>query len=144
MKQISLIDKAFILKKTPLFETLDLDLLLTISDKMDLLSFKEGEKIFSINQEAQKMYILVEGRVGIYNKAKELIAEVIPEDFFGEEAIFNERPRAYEACCLAESRLLSLSRTYLLSILSECPAVAISLLEIYAAHTDFRTRGSQK
>ncbi len=93
MKPLNLIDKAFLLKKTPLFGTLDLDLLLTISDKMDLSLFKNGAKIFSMDQEAHRMYLIVEGKINIFNRQGELLSELGAGEFFGDEALFNEKPR---------------------------------------------------
>lgn len=140
MKPVKLIDKAFLLKKTSLFGNLDLDLLLTISDKMEGISYKKGATIFKIGQEAMWMYIVTEGIVEIRNKENKVLADILSGDFFGEESLFNEKPRAYEALCKSDAYLLTLSRSHLLAIISECSPVAISLLEIYTMPMEFRLR----
>ncbi len=140
MRPLTLIDKAFLLKKTPLFGSLDLDLLLTISDKMELGTFKRGIKIFQFDQDAHRMYLIVEGLILIKDKNDQQLATLAAGEFFGDEAIFNEKPRTYEAICQTDTVLLTLSRPHLLSIIAECPSVAISLLEAYTNHIEFRRR----
>ncbi len=138
MKALTLIDKAFLLKKTTLFGSLDLDLLLTIADKLDLMRYKKGESIFTNGQEANLMYLIAEGSVSI--KCNEIEADLSKGEFFGDESVFNEKARAYSATCSGSATLFTLSRNHLLGIIAECPSVAIALLEAYSARVNFRNR----
>ena len=61
MTRLTLIDKAFLLKRTPLFSALDLDLLLTIADKLGLVAFEPKDWIFVAEEEANRMYFIVKG-----------------------------------------------------------------------------------
>jgi CRP/FNR family transcriptional regulator, cyclic AMP receptor protein len=140
MRALNLINRAFLLKRTRLFSKLDLDLLLSISDKMETLSFREEDPIFLAGQEAHKIYFVVEGRVLIQGKNETLLAELGTGEFFGEEALFHGGPRGYAAFCACETTLLALSRPYLMTILNEYPQVTISLCEIYADQLIFRKR----
>lgn len=137
MKTLSLIDKAFILKKNVLFSELDLDLLLVFADKMPAMHFSQEEILFYKVQEATKMYFIVEGTIWIKD-AKDNSYILKPGDFFGEEALFNDKPRAYDAKVSKDSLLISLSKTHLLTIISECPSVAISLLQVYTSKIEMR------
>lgn len=139
-KQINLIDKTFLLKKTSLFGNLDLDLLLAISDKMESVVYKRGSACLKLGGTANKMYLITEGSVEIKSPRGEVFAEISAGDFFGDESIFSERPHAYEAYCLTDVLLLALSRSHLFSIISECPSVAINLLRVYTSPIDFRSR----
>lgn len=138
--KLNLIDKAFLLKKTTLFGSLGLDLLLTISDRLELITHRCGEKVFQLDQDAQRMYLIVEGRVLIQGKQGEQLALLGPGEFFGDESLLYERPRGYEAICETPLMLLALSRSHLLSIIAECPSVALALLEAYIRHIPFRKR----
>jgi len=140
MKLLNLIDKAFLLKKTSLFGSLDLDFLLTISDKMELLHYPQNEKIIQFDQNAHRMYLIVEGKVKIHDKQGQKLAELGNGEFFGDEGMFGDRTRAYEAMCVSFVSLLALSRSHLHSIIDECPSVALALLEAYSTHIDFRKR----
>ena len=59
MRSLNLIDKAFLLKKTSFFGSLDLDLLLSIADKMESLTFRPADIVFQFDQEAYRMYLVV-------------------------------------------------------------------------------------
>jgi CRP/FNR family cyclic AMP-dependent transcriptional regulator len=140
MKQLTQIDKAFLLKKTSLFASLDADLLLTLSDKFECETYKKGTKIFEIDQESGKIYLLVEGTVLISNRQGSPLAELRTLEIFGDEGVLSEKRRGYDAFCQTDALLLTLSQSHLLAILGECPTVAIHLLETYAANVDFRKR----
>jgi len=131
MKELSLVEKAFFLKKHILFSNLDLDLLLVIADKLIQDEYDENEKVFAINQVANRMYFILEGKVEIISKDKKKV-NLIPNEYFGEESLFNDQPRSYEATCVKNTVFLTLSRTNLMTIISECPSLAISFLEKYA------------
>jgi len=140
MRSLNLIDKAFLLKKTSLFGTLDLDILLSIADKMESIHFRPSDTIFQFNQDAHCIYLIVSGQIFIESKNKEQLAELSPGDFFGDEAMFNEKRRAYIAWCKTKAELLALSRSHLLSTINECPSVALALLESYTSSLCFRSR----
>ncbi|MEI6243229.1 MAG: cyclic nucleotide-binding domain-containing protein [Chlamydiota bacterium] len=132
MKQLSLIEKAFFLKKTSLFRELDLDLLLAIAEKMPQDIYDANESVFEINQRATRMYFIVSGGVQIFDAREKPIFKLASEDFFGEESLLSELPRKYLAICTTKTLFLTLPPTSLLTILTECPSVALSLLQNYA------------
>ncbi len=132
MKQLSLIEKAFFLKKTRLFQDLDLDLLVAIADKMNQDIYEKGEKVFDFNQRANRMYLIANGKVGLFDEKEELIAHLSKSDFFGDESLLNEKERAYFAICEEKTLFLTLTKNHLMTILSECPNTAIALLQSYA------------
>jgi len=132
MRELSFIEKAFFLKNIELFSNLDLDLLIAIADKINQDIYDKNEKVFDQSQIANKMYFIAKGSVLILNDQKQEIKTLKTNDFFGDESIFNESPRTYFAVSKEESLLLSLNRTNLLTIISECPSIAVSLLNKYA------------
>lgn len=140
MTKLTLIDKAFFLKKTLLFEMLDLDLLFAIAEKLQALSFDAGASIFGVDEEAFRMYFIADGAVEIRSGNQGILTVLEVGQFFGDESLFNERPRAYGAVCRTDCTLLALSRTNLLNIISECPSVAVGLLQTYALGMQFRPR----
>lgn len=137
MNKISLIDKAFLLKQTTPFRQLTLDLLLPIADKLAIASFDKNDEIFNWEEEAHRMYFVVEGSVELVTPRQERVV-VEAGSFFGDEALFNDRGRSYRSRCLSTTTLLTLSQTNLLTILSECPAVALGFLTVYATENPCR------
>ena len=132
MKRLTLIDKAFLLKRSPLFGTLDLDLLLAIADKLGAVVCEPGESAFYKGEEANRMYFIVKGEIDLRLSPSEPIRRLSSGDFFGDESLFSGKPRSYEAYAPVETQLLTLARTNLYSIISECPSVAIGFLQLYA------------
>lgn len=140
MRPVNLIDKAFLLKRTRLFGALDLDLLLSIADKMEHIYFQPEERVFQYEQEAFRMYLIISGQVEVIDQEGSHLAFLRSGEFFGDEAMFNEKQRSYTALCKTKVELLSLSRSHLISIINECPSVALSLLEAYSSKIIFRPR----
>ncbi len=138
MKPLTLIDKAFLLKRTPLFSALDLDLILTIADMLGTVTFEVNDSAFFVNEEANRMYFIVQGEVEIRDPEGKKICALSAGDFFGEESLFSNKPRTYSAFIPMETHLLTLSRPHLYSIIFECPSVALGFLEVYAAGMQFR------
>lgn len=142
MKPLSLIEKAFFLKKVRPFAELDFELLLSISEKLHDDDYDALEKVFTNGQVANRIYFIAAGTVQLLDDKMRAIAELGSGEFFGDESLFNDSPRSYSAICKTDAMLLTLSRSHLLSIISECPAVAISLLQSYASSVPCRhTKG---
>lgn len=139
-KNYTLIDKAFVLKKTPMFGYLELDLLLPIADKMHPTHVPGGEVIFCPGEQAYSMYFITEGSVLISNQQGVLLASLNTGEAFGDEAVFSGSSREYEAKSKVHTELLTLSRADLLAIIYEYPRVATGFLEAYTKVTPFRKR----
>lgn len=138
----SLIEKAFFLKKVRLFSELDLEILLAIAEKLHEDDYDAAEKVFSSGQVANRIYLIVKGTVQITDERLKPYAELSATDYFGDESLFNEQPRAYAAICKTDTLFLTLSRSHLLSIISECPSVAVSLLQSYSQQLPCRHKGA--
>lgn len=140
MNSLTLIDKAFLLKQTSLFGMLDLDLLLVVSDKLGSLEFDEGNCIFASGEAALRMYIIVSGKIEIQSEDNKVLEMLSSPDFFGDEALFSDQLRGYTAISKTDTLVLTLSKTNLLTIISECPQVAVGLLQAYTSFNKFRPR----
>ncbi|WP_201456889.1 cyclic nucleotide-binding domain-containing protein [Chlamydia sp. 17-3921] len=135
---MNLIDRAFLLKKTQFFHSLDMDLLLAISDKTEIMIFKPGTTIFSLGQQGHSLYVIKEGFVTITHNMTKEVVNLKPKDCFGEESLFSNKSREYNAFATTQVRTLVLSKGQLFNIIEECPSVALSLLELYSRQVSFR------
>ncbi len=136
----TLIEKAFFLKKTQLFSELDLDLVLAIADKAEERKLEDKEPIFSCNQDAHCLYVIVSGKVVVFDDESNELATLAASDYFGDESLFNRQVRGYSVQSNGESVLILISRTHLIEIMLECPQVGLALIRAYAAPTSFRKR----
>lgn len=132
MKHPSLIDKAFFLKKTRIFSDLDLDLLLAIAEKTQSTIYETNTPIFSLGKRPDQLFILMEGNIDILDATNTKLFSLTNHEFFGEESLFTGKPYTYTAIAKTQTLLLAISRPHLITIITECPIVGISLLEIFA------------
>lgn len=128
----SIIEKAFFLKKMRLFSELDLEVLLAVAEKLHEDDYEKEEKVFTPGQVANRIYLIAEGTVQIFDAHHKLICEKHAGDFFGDESLFNDQPRSYAVVCKTDTLFYTISRSHLLSIISECPSVAVTLLQSYS------------
>ena len=137
MKQMSLIEKTFFLKKINIFAELELELLLAIADKMHQDFYDPNESVFTVGEKANRMYFIVSGRVQITDADKRETTVLNSPQHFGNESLFNEKDRQYNAMCLSEVFFMTLTRADLMNIISECPSIAILLLQEYASNISY-------
>jgi CRP-like cAMP-binding protein len=140
MIQLSLIEKAFLLKKNRIFSMLDLDLLLPIADKLSSVTLEAREILFDVGEQAFSMFLIVKGTVVAYNEKGEELASMNEGQFFGDEAIFSGTPRSYRIFTQTPTQCLTLSHSDLLAIINEYPQVSTGFLEVYAKAMPFRRR----
>lgn len=138
MKLPNQIEKAFLLKKTFLFADLNLEHLFAIAGKIEVQVLDKGDYIFKNNQAALHIYIIEKGQVQLVNQDNDTLIELSEGDLFGDEALFNDQLYHYKAKCLSKCHLLTLTKKHLTAIISECPSVAINLLEAFASQITFR------
>jgi len=136
--QISILDKAFFLKQTAFFGSLDLDLLLILAEKAELITYKKDEVVFPMHSETHRMYLIVDGKVRI--ERQEEHTTIKKGDCFGDEALFSQRPHGYLANCQKDTLLLVLMRSHILSLIEQSPGFACELLRLYTKSTSLRLR----
>lgn len=138
MKQLNLIERAFFLKKIALCHDLDFEVIIAIAEKLNQDFYEKNEKIFETNQIGSRIYFITAGKVDLIDKYGSPIITLSEESFFGDEALFNEQPRSYSAICAEKTHLMTLSKANLMNLISECPTVAIALLQYYAQNNSCR------
>lgn len=88
-------------------------------------SFKADETIFYEGEPGVGMYVIQDGKVGIFKKIsdqeRELLAELTSGDFFGEVALLDESPRSATAIAIENTRVLGLFRPDLLELIERKP-----------------------
>lgn len=140
MNKLSLIDKTFLLKRTPLFRTLTLEMLLPIADKLIQVSFDKNDIIFDKGDDAHRMYFIIQGVVEIRDTTGKCLCKLEKDAFFGDEALFTDTKRAYTALSSTDTEILTLSQTNLFTIISEYPSVALGFLSVFASSLPDRSR----
>ncbi len=90
------------------------------------LHFHEGQTVFHQGQLGSNLFVVLSGKVGLYNKNK-LIATMRVGDAFGEMAVLNHRPRTATAAAVSPSKLFTLDEREINSILEKHLATRLLL-----------------
>src|SRR5579885_334317 len=130
------VESADLLRSIPLFEGLNEDDLQALATRVARRAFRSGEFIFRQGDAGSAMYIVAEGRVNIHLVApaseRVSLKDIGPGEYFGELALFDDKPRSASALASSEAVLFELSRTTLSSYLERRPQAAMAILRTMA------------
>lgn len=122
-----------LLANIPMFADLsaeDRDLLGT---SLVLRTFAAGQTIMNLGEDGHSMFIIAEGHVNIYlpGEASRRISlkDVSVGEYFGELALFDDKPRSASALATTNATLLELDRETLERYLVQRPKGAMTLLK---------------
>ncbi|MCF7807726.1 MAG: cyclic nucleotide-binding domain-containing protein [Candidatus Marinimicrobia bacterium] len=112
-------------------------------------NFAPNEPIFKQGDPGNGMYIIIDGRVGIFldipNQEPKQLSELHDGDFFGEIALLDESPRTAGATALENSTIIGFYRPDLMDLLKIKPGIGskilLSLSEVLA--TRLRSTNSE-
>src|SRR6266852_3188288 len=99
-------------------------------------AFAKGRKIFSENQKGSpfllmpnRMYLLLDGEVGIFSREKP-VATVRPGQIFGEMASIDQGPRTGTAVTKSACRVIALDNRQLQKALGKYPEFSLMLMSV--------------
>lgn len=99
-------------------------------------AFAKGRRIFSENQRGipfllmpNRMYLLLDGEVGIFSRDKP-VATIRPGQIFGEMASIDQGPRTGTALARSACRVISLDDRQIRTALGRYPEFALMLLSV--------------
>jgi CRP/FNR family transcriptional regulator, cyclic AMP receptor protein len=125
-------DAMKLLHSIPLFEGLGEDDLRALAQTLERRTFKAGSMIFAQGDSGSAMYIVDSGDVNIHlpGEASRRISlkDIARGEYFGELALFDEKPRSASALATTDAVLFELQRSTLASYLERRPAAAMAIL----------------
>jgi CRP/FNR family transcriptional regulator, cyclic AMP receptor protein len=93
--------------------------------------YKAGEVVFSQGDQADHMYVLVDGAVDIVVNDV-LVGTAGPGEAFGEMALIDRTLRSATAVAKTDSRIVPIDRKRFLFMVTETPNFALQLMAIMA------------
>lgn len=124
------------LKELLIFSKLEWDEVKLICERAYEKRYYKNEVIFFENDNDQKLYILVAGRVKLSMLSpdgKEKVLTILQEgDIFGEMSLFDQDPHPLTAEVVEDARLVILPFKELEAIIMKNPKVAIKIIEALA------------
>lgn len=110
--------------------------LMASADDVRVEEHEPGDVIFAENDEGNRLYIVVEGKVKVGRHSEHgrqcVFAVVGQSEIFGEESALDHGPQTSCAVALTHMRLVSIGRAALLRWLVDNPDVADQLLRMLA------------
>jgi uncharacterized membrane protein len=95
-----------------------------------------GEMIFNQGDPGSEMYIIAQGHVNIHlpgeNSRRVSLKDISVREYFGELALFDDKPRSASALATTDAVLLELSRETLSGYLEGRPRAAMAILRTMA------------
>jgi CRP-like cAMP-binding protein len=93
-----------------------------IADSSSLVTLSKGETLFSEGDEGENFFILFSGKVRLFIERDDqeiTTAVLFPGDYFGEEALLENRPRSVTAVALKPAQIISLSNDFFYQLVEE-------------------------
>ena len=121
-----------ILKKIPLFEELNEQDHLEIIKQITLEYFPKDHVIFKEGDQGDAMYIIKRGMVNIFHEGavdseNKNVTVLSDNDFFGEMALIEEKPRNATTKTIEESEIFKLNKEDFKKLISENPSMAAKI-----------------
>jgi CRP/FNR family cyclic AMP-dependent transcriptional regulator len=128
----ALMDAIKLLRSIPLFEGLADEDVGALALTLERRTFKAGTMIFAQGDSGSSLYIVDSGDVNIHlpGEASRRISlkDIARGEYFGELALFDEKPRSASALATTDAVLFELQRTTLAQYLERRPAAAMAIL----------------
>ena len=125
-------DHSTLLVRIPMFEGLAEEDLRALATSLKERKFDAGQMIMNQGDAGTSMFIVAHGHVNIHlpGEASRRISlkDVSDGEYFGELALFDDKPRSASALATSEAVLLELDRTTLSRYLTTRPHTAMMLL----------------
>lgn len=121
-----------VLKKVPFFSQLKKSELREFNRIIHHRNYKKNEVIFYEGEPGVGMFIIENGKIGIYknfdDELKEELAILRTGEFFGEMALLDESPRSATALALENTNVLGLFRPDLFTLINRKPKLGNKIL----------------
>lgn len=124
-------EEVALLRKTPLFENVELAKLKLLAFTSERLIFQPGQVVFKQGELGDAAYLILNGeaRVTVEGPRGELeLARVRKQEIVGEIAILCDAPRIATIIAETELNTLRISKDLFLSLIEEFPKVAIQVI----------------
>lgn len=120
-------------KYVPLFENLDDETLLKISNLGKKRSFARDSVVLMEHETGHALFVIVSGKVKVSRESDDgrevILTYLNPNDFFGEMALIDGLARSATVTAIEDTELFIIERTDFLDLLYDHPEVSISLLQ---------------
>jgi CRP-like cAMP-binding protein len=124
-----------LITKIDLFSKLDDKILKKLSGACIMRPFTRNETIVRQGETGLGLYLIVKGRVKVDREqggVRLQVAELGPEQFFGEMSLLDSKPRAATVTAIEDSECVLLTRDSFIKLMNKFPEIPISVARVLA------------
>ncbi len=124
-------DDVAMLRKVPLFESVDPAKLKLVAYTANQVMFDDGELVFSQGSNGTSAYLIVGGSADILSESggqQVVVAQLGTNALFGEISAFCDVPRTASVRAQGQLTVLELKRENLMELIGEFPDVAVEVI----------------
>ncbi len=132
--------KASALASVPLFQGISQESMARLAAVSGEQEFAPSHYIVLQGQVGTGLYVILAGSARVL-RGSEVVAELGPNDFFGELSVIDQMPRAASVQAVQPTRCLALASWDLLDLLESDPKLALNMIKGLA--TRIREQGEQ-
>lgn len=140
---LSIVEKVLALKSASLFRQTPADVLADVAGRVEEVSFGAGETIFQKGDRGDSLYIIVSGKVQVWDGIR-LLNELREGAIFGELALLDPAPRSATVKAVEAVLLLQLNDAHFRLILAERPEVATAVIHVLTSYIRSLLAGDQR
>ena len=123
-----------VLRKVPLFATLDDEELGILSTQVELRRFAAQQRIYKTGAPAQQAYVLVTGAVRVTtvdeDQQEVVVNEPAPGEFFGFAAMLEQTPHQTDAWATSDTECIEVDRSDLDVLIQRRPHASMEMLAV--------------
>jgi len=126
-------DNAEQLKQVPLFAGCDKAKLNLLAFTSEVITFREGEYLFRLNEPSDSVYVILKGTVDVlYDKDPNSVLKVATlgkNNMLGEMGVFLSAPRSASILALEQVQALKIQADRFIKLATETPQIALSVMK---------------
>lgn len=127
------VERMVLLRKVPLFQTMSLEQLAAIDQRLQERPFLAGEQVLAEGDLGTELYIVLDGAVRVSKSGGITLSTLGAGDYFGEMAILDSQPRSASVFAQTPTRLLTLKGDDLKDLVHEMPEIAFEIFRVLTA-----------
>ena len=138
----TLTERIDFIKKVHLFSDLSEDDLNDVAQALTDGTYKTGERIIEQGSRGDSFYIVYKGFVKVVrlkDKQEVKLAQLVPQDYFGEEELFRNRVRTASIVAVTDCSILILHRSKLDDLMKRVPSFKPTFDVVISSHKLWRT-----
>ena len=133
---LSTMDKMIHLKKIYVFSDLQVRELAAISSVANEKDYPQEEIVVKEGESGDTMFLIVSGEVSVIRnhgtEQETVIAKIAEDDYFGEMALFEDKPRSATVKTNTDAKLLAVGKLEFEEIMREFPQISINICRVFS------------